>query len=169
MEHIDINQFNNWAKNHITDDSKFNDDGYIITENSHNYKSTGIISKIFEDYWDNYYSKYKHILDILRPNADKEVHKVIDCANHTLVLLFMFALIVIISFFLIILVKANFVPPVVLNLKKLKLITFLKNVLMANIDISLLLFLPLFVVGFLMIYLLLIFYLTLFLILYILS
>ena len=28
MEHMDINQFNFWAKNHIFDDSKFDDDGY---------------------------------------------------------------------------------------------------------------------------------------------
>ena len=84
MEHMDINQFNNWAKNHITNDSKFDNDGFIITENSHNYKSTGIIGKIFEDHWDNYYSKYKISLDVLRPNANKEVHKIIDCSNHSL-------------------------------------------------------------------------------------
>ena len=84
MEHMDINQFNIWAKNHILDDSKFDDDGYIITENSYNYKSTGVIAKVFEDHWNDYYTKYKSTLDILRPNALKEVHKVIDCANHNL-------------------------------------------------------------------------------------
>lgn len=84
MEHMDINQFNSWAKNHIMDDSKFDDDGFIIFENNHNYKSTGIISSIFEDHWYSYYSKYKNTLDILRPNADKEVHKIIDCSNHNL-------------------------------------------------------------------------------------
>ena len=84
MKHMNINQFNNWAKNHITDDSKFDDDGFIITENSHNYKSTGIIAKIFEDHWDSYYAKYKNTLDVLRPNANKEVQKVIDCSNHNL-------------------------------------------------------------------------------------
>ena len=70
MKHIDINQFNTWAKNHITDDSKFNNDGFIITENNQNYKSTGIISKIFEDHWDSYYSKYRKTLDIIRHNAN---------------------------------------------------------------------------------------------------
>ncbi len=81
MERMDITQFNFWAKDHILDDSRFDNNGYIITENSYNY---GIIAKIFEDHWNNYYAKYKNILDILRPNADKEVHKVIDCANHNL-------------------------------------------------------------------------------------
>lgn len=84
MEHLDINQFNIWAKKHIKDDSKFDDNGFIITENNFNYKSTGIISKIFEDHWDNYYSKYKTTLDKLRPNANEEVHKIIDCSNHNL-------------------------------------------------------------------------------------
>ncbi len=50
MEHMDINQFNFWAKNHIMDDSKFDNDGFIISENDHNYKSTGIIASIFEDH-----------------------------------------------------------------------------------------------------------------------
>lgn len=84
MKHMDINQFNSWAKNHIFDDSKFDNDGFIITENNHNYKSTGVISKIFEDHWDDYYSKYHKSLDILRPNANKEVHKIIDCSNYNL-------------------------------------------------------------------------------------
>lgn len=84
MEHIDINQFNTWAKNHILDDSKFDNDGFIIFENNNNYKTTGIISKIFEDHWDNYYSKYKFSINKIRPNANKEVTKIINCSNHNL-------------------------------------------------------------------------------------
>lgn len=84
MEHIDINQFNTWAKNHIIDDSKFDNDGFIISENNNNYKTTGIISKIFEDHWDNYYSKYKFSINKIRPNANKEVTKIINCSNHNL-------------------------------------------------------------------------------------
>ena len=84
MEHMDINQFNYWAKNHIMNDSKFDNDGFMISENNHNYKSTGIIASIFEDHWLSYYSKYKNSIDLLRPNADKEVHKIIDCSNHNL-------------------------------------------------------------------------------------
>ena len=84
MEHIDVVNFNSWAKKHITDDNKFDEDGFIIMENNSNYKSTGIISKIFEDHWDNYYSKYKVTLDKTRPNANKEVNKIISCSNHKL-------------------------------------------------------------------------------------
>lgn len=84
MEHLNINQFNYWAKNHIIDDNKFDKDGFIIMENDFDYKSTGIIASIFEDHWDNYYNKYYKVINIKRPNADKEIRKVIDCANHNL-------------------------------------------------------------------------------------
>lgn len=84
MEHLDIVKFNSWAKDHILDDSKFDSDGNIIMENKFNYKSTGVIADIFNDYWDNYYSKYKYYIDLLRPNAPEEVKKVIDCSNHSL-------------------------------------------------------------------------------------
>ena len=84
MEHINVVNFNSWAKNHITDDSKFDKNGLVIMENSHNHKSTGIIAKIFEDHWNNYYSKYKITLDKKRPNANIEVKKIIDCSNHKL-------------------------------------------------------------------------------------
>ena len=84
MIHTNINQFNTWAKRHIFDKSRFDEDGFLITENNHNYKSTGVIASIFEDHWNSYYAKYKNTLDILRPNADKEVHKIIDCSNHNL-------------------------------------------------------------------------------------
>lgn len=84
MEHIDFNTFNSWAKNHIFDENKFDKDGFIIMENNFNYKSTGIIAKIFEDHWYSYYSKYKITVDSKRPNAYKEINKVINCANHNL-------------------------------------------------------------------------------------
>ena len=84
MEHMNINSFNNWAKNHILDDNRFDDEGFIIMENNRNYKSTGIIARIFEDNWDAYYSKYQSTINTIRPNADKEVHKIIDCFNHNL-------------------------------------------------------------------------------------
>ena len=84
MKHLDIVKFNSWAKNHILDDSKFDSDGNIIMENDFNYKDTGVIADIFSDHWDSYYSKYKHYIDLLRPNAPVEVQKVIDCSNHCL-------------------------------------------------------------------------------------
>lgn len=169
MEHMDINQFNFWAKNHIMDDSKFDNDGFIISENDHNYKSTGIIASIFEDHWNSYFSKYKKSLDILRPNADKEVHKIIDCSNHNL------------GFSVYSCPKCDEIifshhtckgklcsscGIKVLKLKKLKQNIFWKSALMLNIDILLLLFLVLYVIGFLTYYLLLISCFNLFLILY---
>ncbi len=84
MKHVDIVNFNSWAKKHITDDNKFDKDGFIIMENNNNFKSTGTIARIFEDHWDNYYSKYKVTIDNTRPNANKEVNKVISCSNHKL-------------------------------------------------------------------------------------
>lgn len=84
MEHIDINTFNFWAKEHILDENKFDENGFIIMENDVSYKSTGIISKIFEDHWDDYYLKYHSTISRKRPNAPKEVHKMIACSNHSL-------------------------------------------------------------------------------------
>lgn len=84
MEHMDINNFNTWAKAHIIDENKFDNDGFIIMENDNNFKSTGIISKIFEDHWDSYYDKYKSTIDNIRPNAPKEINKIINCSNHNL-------------------------------------------------------------------------------------
>ena len=84
MEHMNINTFNTWAKNHILDENKFDNDGYIIMENDSNFKSTGIISKIFENHWDSFYSKYKVTIDLKRPNAPKEIDKIINCSNHNL-------------------------------------------------------------------------------------
>lgn len=63
-KHLDINNFNTWAKKHIFDENRFDGDGYIIMENNSNHKSTGIIAKIFEDHWDAYYSKYKNTIDL---------------------------------------------------------------------------------------------------------
>lgn len=84
MKHMNINQFNSWAKQHIVDENRFDENGFIITENNKNYKSTGIIAKIFNDHWDSYYSKYHIRLNNIRPNAYKEVKKVIDCSLHNL-------------------------------------------------------------------------------------
>lgn len=84
MEHMNILQFNNWAKSNIVDENKFDDNGFIIMDNADNYKSTGIISQIFENHWHSYYSKYKKVVDKKRPNANKEVHKIINCHNHNL-------------------------------------------------------------------------------------
>ena len=84
MSHMNISQFNSWAKKNIVDDNKFDNDGFIIMENNNFFKSTGVISKIFLDHWDNFFSLCKNSLSKIRPNADKEVHKLIDCSLHNL-------------------------------------------------------------------------------------
>lgn len=84
MEHIDVNIFNNWMQNHGCNESIFDENGYIIMKNNKDYRSTGVIAHIFENHWKDYYSKYKNKVDELRPNANVEVGKVIDCANHNL-------------------------------------------------------------------------------------
>ena len=84
MKHMNITQFNSWAKTNIVDENKFDDNGFIIMENSKNYKSTGVIAKIFNDHWNEFYSNCKNTLSLYRPNANKEVHKMINCSLHNL-------------------------------------------------------------------------------------
>ena len=61
----------------------FNDDG-SLNKNYNSKKVTGTIAQIFEDHWDNFYSSNKTLIDKYRPNANKEVHKIIDCYNKDL-------------------------------------------------------------------------------------
>ena len=76
LEHMNITQFNSWAKNNIVDENMFDDDGFIMMDNDTNYKSTGIIASIFNDHWNSYYSKYHSTIDKKRPNAPTEVQKI---------------------------------------------------------------------------------------------
>ncbi len=48
------------------------------------FKKTGIIASIFEDHWDLVYSENKELIDKFRPNANKEIKKIIDCYNKNL-------------------------------------------------------------------------------------
>lgn len=48
------------------------------------FKKTGIIAKIFEEHWKDVYLKNKTLIDEMRPNADYEINKIIDCANKSL-------------------------------------------------------------------------------------
>ena len=61
----------------------FNDDG-SLNKRYNSSKKTGIIASIFEDHWDNVYLANKDMFNQYRPNADKEVHKIIDCYNANL-------------------------------------------------------------------------------------
>lgn len=61
----------------------FNEDG-SLNKNYNSFKSTGIIASIFEDHWDSTYLSNKQLIDKYRPNANKEIHKIIDCFNKNL-------------------------------------------------------------------------------------
>lgn len=61
----------------------FNVDG-SLNKNYNSKKVTGTIARIFEDHWDEFYSSNKDIIDKYRPNADDEIHKIIDCYNKDL-------------------------------------------------------------------------------------
>lgn len=61
----------------------FNPDG-SINKNYNSKKVTSTIADILEDHRDDYYSLNKASVDLYRPNADKEIHKVIDYHNKDL-------------------------------------------------------------------------------------
>lgn len=61
----------------------FNSDG-SLNKNYNSKKVTGTIAQIFEDHWDSFYSSNKRTIDKYRPNANKEVRKIIDCYNKDL-------------------------------------------------------------------------------------
>lgn len=61
----------------------FNPNG-SLNKNYNSKKVTGTIAQIFEDHWETFYSSNKLIIDKYRPNANKEVHKIIDCYNKDL-------------------------------------------------------------------------------------
>lgn len=84
MLYMDYRNFNIWAKDHIIDENCFDENGNIIMENRNNFKNTGIIARILKDHWRNFYSEKQIKLDIVRPNADDEVRKLIACADHAL-------------------------------------------------------------------------------------
>lgn len=47
-------------------------------------KNTGLIAKIFEDHWDGIPYNIKNSIYKYKPNADKEIKKIIDCHNKNL-------------------------------------------------------------------------------------
>ena len=68
---------NNYNENMFREDGSFN-------PKFNSNKKTGIIAQIFEDHWDKIPEQSKHNILISRPNADKEVKKIIDCYNKNL-------------------------------------------------------------------------------------
>lgn len=65
------------------DDNNFDDDGNL-NKNYNSYKKTGLIAEILEDHFNKTYLNNKNLIDTYRPNAQKEIQKVIDCHNKDL-------------------------------------------------------------------------------------
>ena len=61
----------------------FNSDG-SLNKNYNFYKKTGLFATIFEYHWDSFVNSHKEIVEVYRPNADVEIHKIIDCYNKNL-------------------------------------------------------------------------------------
>lgn len=61
----------------------FNSDG-SLNKNYNSFKKTGLIATIFEDHWDSFSDSHRDIVEVYRPNADVEIHKIIDCYNKNL-------------------------------------------------------------------------------------
>lgn len=61
----------------------FKEDGSINPEYN-SYKKTGLLAQIFENWWNTIYENHKDGIDRNRPNAPKEIQKIIDCHNKNL-------------------------------------------------------------------------------------
>lgn len=64
-------------------ENMFNSDG-SINPNYNSFKVTGTLAKIYEDWFPILYEERKLDIDYYRPNAPKEIEKVIDCHNKNL-------------------------------------------------------------------------------------
>ncbi|MBR3571294.1 MAG: transposase, partial [Mycoplasmataceae bacterium] len=80
---VGINEFKDYYLNHNYSDNMFNIDG-TLNKNYNSSKKTGTIAQIFEDHWNNITFDEKQEILKYRPNADKEIQKIIDCHNKNL-------------------------------------------------------------------------------------
>ena len=61
----------------------FQKDG-SLNKNYNSFKKSGIIANIFEEHWEKTYHDNQQVIDLYRPNANREVKKIIDCYNKNL-------------------------------------------------------------------------------------
>lgn len=80
---LTIDQFKNSFLNNNYDENMFNEDGSLNPKYNSN-KKTGDIALILEDHWDDIPIETKQSILKIKPNADKEIKKVIDCYNKNL-------------------------------------------------------------------------------------
>ena len=83
MLNIEETEFLNYFNNRTFDDNMFNSNG-SLNKNYNSFKKTGVIAQIFEDHWDEVYTKNAFLINQYRPYANKEIQKVIDCHNKNL-------------------------------------------------------------------------------------
>ena len=80
---LDINEFKEFYLNNNYNENMFKSDGSINPEYN-SKKNTGLIAKIFEEHWDNIPTDIKASILKYKPNADKEIKKIINCYNKNL-------------------------------------------------------------------------------------
>ena len=80
---VSLNTFKDCFLPNNYNENMFNEDG-TINNKYNSFKKTGIIPQIFEDHWDFVYAENKNVIDKFRPNASKEIAKVINCHNKSL-------------------------------------------------------------------------------------
>lgn len=80
---LTIEQFKSSFLSNNYDENMFKEDG-TLNPKYNSKKKTGIIANIFEDHWDNIPTEAKQNIFIIKPNADKEIKKIIDCYNKNL-------------------------------------------------------------------------------------
>lgn len=83
MDSININEFKDIYLDNNYNENMFRNDGNINPEYN-SYKKTGVIAQIIEEHLDELSDKDLEIININKPNALKELHKVIDCHNKDL-------------------------------------------------------------------------------------
>jgi len=80
---LSVNEFKDFYLNNNYNENMFKSDGSINPK--YNYKkNTGLIAIIFEDHWDDLPAEIKASIIKYKPNAEKEIKKIIDCYNKNL-------------------------------------------------------------------------------------
>ncbi|MCI9276016.1 MAG: transposase [Clostridia bacterium] len=80
---ITLDEFKKYYLDNNYNENMFNEYGSINPEYNSS-KKTGVLAQIFEDHWNYVYETHRDGIDRNRPNANKEIRKIIDCHNKNL-------------------------------------------------------------------------------------